>query len=256
VRRAARLIDDGVREAVAFLNRIPGIATKGSCQGLGPDPGAHPHADAAYVLFRHPLPLQAEAFLAAQLDTLGRVEDDGVYSRWPEHNRVFLDRLADAARTYLTVRSPAQHELRWPLTKLRAALAAVVAQRAAGAIALCLRRAAIIVEPQPPAHGALPLVALPADQEAQWFAIFAQHPDNALDAALVAADGWAFLIERSRRGDFGPAFHRRWLHYRGRMLAETATRQLRRGADAARALRPDLDFFYDDSHAVFRWGRD
>lgn len=256
VRLDARSLDAGVRDVVTALNEIPGVTTRTSCEGAGSTDTAQRHADLAYVLFAYPLPLHFRDFLVARLDELARVDIDGVFSRWPSHNRVFLDRLLETTRDYL---NPANFVdrccIRVALTKLRARFSRPLIRGVDTNAAFCLSCEDLVVEPHPVPHRRLPLLHLSADQHTLWFAQFAALPTNQLDAALVEATGWAALIERSRRGDFGTAFQRRWLRYRAGRLGELTTWQLRAGIEEARRERHDLDFFFDATHAVFGWRR-
>ena len=260
MRYAARRIDAGVRDVVTLLNRIPGVITRASCEGAGPQPARHAHAALAYVAFRHPLPLQLRDFFVARLGALARIEDDGIYCRWPSKSLMFLEALESAARLYLT--RPAQERCRsarWPLARLRARIARQVARRCASEIALCLTCAELATEPHPVAHQLIALLRLPADLHDGWFAEFVAQPSNRLDPALIATDGWVRLLARTQRGAFGAAFHRRWLRYRAQRIADLTTRQIRHGVEAARGAGVAIDFFHDGSHANFVWeaaGRD
>lgn len=250
-------IDTGVREVVALLNGIPGVATRASCEGMG-CACRHPrHAYWAYVLFRYPMPLRFREYLMEELGELGRVEDDGVYSRWQERNSEFLARLEHAARSY------AGRELKYPRTviwwrlpKLRACLARPLISGQALRVGLCLVCRDLTFGDHPLAHQQMPLLSCASDRLAAWFAEFASLPPNRLESDLVRTHGWADLITRSEHGDFGPSFHRRWLRFRARKLAELATRQLRLGMEAARRHCPEIDFFYSDTHAALEWRSD
>jgi hypothetical protein len=256
VHPAPSRIDDGVREVVALLNRVPGVATRASCEGKGPSAGRHRHADLAYVSFRHPLPLGLQDFLVAHLGQEARVEDDRVYARWPKHNRTFLESLATAARLYLDRQSDAPRDsVRWPLARLRARVARLVTVAQPTQISLCLTCADIATETHPGPHHAFPLLLLGQRLHEQWFADFVSQPENALDPSLVARDGWSDLIDRTEQAAFGTAYRRRWLRYRTRRLSDLTTRGLRAGVDAVRRQGLDLDFFHDGTHAVFTWGR-
>ena len=249
-----RTIDAGVRDAVALLSRIPGVTTRASCEGAGSGSLRHRHAALAYVALRYPMPPRLQDFLVAHLDSIARVECDGIFSRWPGKNRAFLRCLEDAARAYL-LRQASQQErtLRWPLSKLRARLARSVSRGEDLQIGLCDVCADLVGEPHDASHGSVPLLHVPADQYVHWFADFSRQPHNALDADLVARDGWRRLVMRTLRGDFGAAFHRRWLRHRARMIAALTTEHLRRGVEAARRQGADIDFFYDRTHAVCAW---
>lgn len=247
-------IDTEVREVVEALNRIRGVTTRASCEGLGDEYRHHQHAYLAYVLFRDPLPLRFRDFLVAQMDSVARVEEDGIYSRWQERNRDFLDRLLVAARRYASRSMMDQRaSIRWRLPKLRARLARQLTDGQAIRLQLCLQCRDLVFNEHLPSHGLVPLLRCAADQPTVWFAEFVAQPGNLLDADLVETDGWANLIVRTQRGEFGPAFQRRWLRYRARMLAELATWHVRVGTEQARRQRPDLDFFYSDTHATFEW---
>lgn len=252
MRSSVRSLDVGVRDAVAVLNRIPGVTTRASCEGATQQPAPHRHGELAYVLFRYPLPLHLRDFLLTQLDAVARIEDDGIYSRWPMHNREFLDRLVAAARAYLDQQaSDRRAHLGWPLPRLRARFARELSRRQELRIALCIDCHDLVGEPHPASHRSVTLLRLAPDQEALWFAEFIRKPANALDPTLVATDGWEQLAARTQRGDFGAAFRRRWLRYRARMIADLTTRQLRIGTENLRRRGNDIDFFYNGTHALF-----
>ena len=254
MRSAPRAIDAGVREVVAILNRIPGVTTRASCEGGGRTRAGHRHGELAYVLFRYPLPLRLQEFLAAQLGTIGRVEDDGVHSRWPASNYAFVESLAAAGHAYL--RAPAVEGLRWvqiPLPKLRAWLARQLSSGLATRIGFCLVCGQLFNAPHAPQHRQLPLLELAADEETRWFEKFAGRPGNALDAALINAHGWPEMVVRTCRGDFGATFLRRWLRYRGARIAQLATQEIRSGVQKARHTGMEIDFLYDDAQVMFAW---
>jgi hypothetical protein len=254
VRYDARRIDLGVRNVVTLLNHITGVTTRASCEGAGPQPAAHMHAALAYVAFRHPMPLQLQDFLVTRLGSLARIEDDAIYCRWPIRNKMFLGSLESAARMYL---SRSDHDstssVRWPLARLRARLARLVARGHPGEIRLCLTCRGLVETAHPESHQSIALLRLPADLHDQWFAEFVTHPRNTLDPALVASDGWVRLLSRTQRGDFGTAFQRRWLRYRAQRVADLTTQHVRHGVQAARGQGVPIDFFHDDTHAIFAW---
>lgn len=254
MRYDARNIDSGVRSAVALLNDIPGVTTRASCEGVGTDTARHRHATLAYIALRHPMPLQLQDFLINRLGTLARIEEDGIFCRWPHHNRVFIGSLETAARRYLdgSIRGHSR-SIRWPLARLRGRIARLAARGAPVQIGLCLACTALVSDPHPDSHGRIVLLQLAADLQEQWFAEFAGQAEAALDAALVATEGWVRLLARTQRGDFGAAYLRRWLRHRARMVARLTTRQLRHGVEAARRNGLPLDFFHDGTHAVFVW---
>jgi len=254
VRLDLRTIDAGIRDAVTLLSRIPGVTTRASCEGAGSGFLRRRHADLAYVALRYPMPPRLQDFFVEQLDSIARVECDGIYSRWPEKNGAFLRRLERAARAYVLRPAPRPAlTLRWPLSKLRARLARLVSREEDLRIGLCRVCADLVDEPHDVSHESVPLLRVPADQQWRWFADFAHQPHNALDPGLVARDGWQGLTMRTLRGDFGAAFHRRWLRHRARMIAALATAHLRSGVQAARRHGTDIDFFYDGTHAVCAW---
>jgi len=247
-------IDAGVREVVELLNRIRGITTRASCQGLGPGCQHHRHSYWAYVLFRHPLPLRLREYLIAEIDTLGRVEDDGIYSRWQERNGEFLTSLLAAVRAYAAQDATRQRTfIRWRLAKLRACLARPLSGGQGIRLRLCLQCRDLVFDDHLPAHRQIQLLQCQPGCQATWFAEFASLPRNRLEPDLIESDGWESLIFRTQRGDFGPAFQRRWLRFRARKLADLATRQLRRGTEGARQQRIDLDCFYGDTHLTLDW---
>jgi hypothetical protein len=247
-------IDVGVRDVVELLNRIPGVTTRASCEGVGHDPAAHRHGDLAYVLFRYPLPLRLRDFLLAQLDPVARVENDGIHSRWPVRNREFLDQFLAAVRAYPNEdRSERRTRVRCPLPKLRSRLARAVARGRETRVSVCLECEALVVAPHPEVHQSIPLLYVAADQQERWFTAFVASAENALDAALIEHDGWPQLLVRTMRGDFGVTFRRRWLRYRARMIADLTTHQLYRAARDAHHQRTDLDCFFDDAHVILAW---
>lgn len=249
----ASSIDAGVREVVTLLNRIPGVRTRASCEGTGPQPARHAHAALAYVAFRHPIPLQLQDFLVTRLGSLARIEDDGVYCRWPTRNRSFLGSLESAARTYLSNAQEPCRSVRWPLARLRARVATQVARGHPGELRLCPTCSELVDPSHPETHQPVVLLCLPADLHDRWFAAFLAQPKNALDPTLVATDGCARLLARTHRGDFGAAFRRRWLRYRAQRVSEMTTQHIRNGVEAARRQGVPIDFFHDGTHAVFVW---
>jgi hypothetical protein len=254
VRYDARRIDVGVRGVVTLLNHITGVITRASCEGAGPQPGGHVHAALAYVAFRHPMPLQLRDFLVTRLGALARIETDAIYCRWPMRNRLFLGSLESAARLYL---SSSDHDstrkLRWPLARVRARLARQVARQDAGEFRLCLTCRDLVAAAHPESHQSIALLRLPADLHDRWFAEFLTQPRNALDSRLVTRDGWARLLARTQRGDFGAAFRRRWLGYRAQRVADLSTQHVRHGVETARRHGVPIDFFHDGTHAIFAW---
>jgi hypothetical protein len=246
-------IDAGVRDVVALLNHIPGVRTRASCEGAGPQPARHAHAALAYVAFRHPIPLQLQDFLVTRLGSLARIEDDGVYCRWPTHNRSFLGSLESTVRTYLSHAQEACRSVRWPLARLRARVATRVASGHPTELWLCLTCSELVAPPHPESHQPVALLSLPADLHDRWFAEFLAQPKNALDATLIANDGWARLLARTQHGDFGAAFQRRWLRYRAHRIADLTTQHIRNGVETARRHGVPIDFFHDGIHAIFAW---
>lgn len=254
VRYDAPNLDVGVRDVVALLNHIPGVATRASCEGIGAQPARHVHAALAYVAFRHPLPLRLRDFLITRLGELARIEDDGIYCRWPRKNRTFLGCLEAATRLYLSgVANAPCRRVRWPLSRLRARLARLVARGHAGEVQLCLVCGVLVGEAHIETHQPIALLRLPPDLHDRWFAEFVAQADNRLDPALVESAGWVRLLARTQRGDFGGAYHRRWLRFRASRVADLTTRQIRTGVDAARQQGVPVDFFFDGTHAVFIW---
>ena len=247
-----RTIDPGMRRAVLALNRIPGIRTRASCEGCTAEPGPHQHAALAYVALRHPMPLRLQSFLLDRLDRIARVEDDAVYSRWPAYNHDFVAALTAAAGSYLA-QGWHRHGMaaRRPLTRVRARVARALAVRHDTRIGFCGSCRDLIVEPHPAAHRALLVLPIVADQEIAWFAEFTAQPGNGLDAALIAVDGWTQVMTRALRGDFGQVFRRRWLRHRAARIHDLATRAMRQGVELAHRSVVDIDFFYDETQAVF-----
>jgi len=248
-----RPIDAGVCEVVALLNTLPGVRTRASCEGAHGTSSTHRHADLAYVLLRYPLPLALQSFLVTHLDAVARIEHDGVYSRWPARNREFLARLLDATRAYQARQGAVQPQLRVPLTTLRAHLARRLIEHEPALVSLCVTCGAVGIEPHPAAHATIPLLHAPKNLAQQWFAEFVARSGNDLDPQLIEREGLEHVITRSHRGDFGPAFYRRWLRYRSRRLADLTTHQLRLGGEAARRQGNQIDFYFDSTHAYFAW---
>ncbi len=247
-------IDVGVREVVELLNRIPGVATRASCEGDGRQGRSHRHAAAAYVACRQPWPLRLQEFLRAQVGALARIEDDGLYSRWPAQNDAFIAAALAAIRQYLAEQAQWKRlQLCWPLPKIRARLARCVSAGRPFCVELCLQCGELRFEPHAAGHRVVVLLRGEPDVPAKWFAEFAQQPRNVLAAALVACDGWNALLARTRRGEFGSAFQRRWLRYRGRRLADLSTRGIWSGVAEARSQRSDLDCFYTATQLVVEW---
>jgi hypothetical protein len=242
-----------VCNVVTLLNLIPGVRTRASCEGTGRHPARHSHAALAYVVFRYPIPLQLQDFLELRLGALARITNDAVYCRWPAHNRSFLEALEAAARAYLgSTRAPSR-SVRWPLARLRARVAKQVARGHPGELSLCFTCRKLADAPHPESHQPVALLSLPPDLHARWFAEFLAQPKNGLDAKLVANDGWARLLARTHRGDFGVAFQRRWLRYRAQRIADLTTQHVRNGVEAARRRGVPIDFFHDGTHAVLLW---
>lgn len=254
MRGAALTIDAGIADAVVALNRIPGVTTRASCEGMSRDGGAHRHAALAYVALRFPMPLRLQDFLYRRLAGAARIEDDGVYSRWPSTNRSFAEQLCAAADAYRQQAAAATDGVvRWQLPRLRARLARQTARGTAAQVALCLDCRDIVTAPHVPAHRSVSVARLPAQQRTLWFAEFARTAGNALDPALVAAEGWAKVLARTQADEFGAAFKRRWLRYRARCVAQLSTRELRSGVAQARRAGLDVDLSYDATQVVFSW---
>ena len=248
-----RTIDVGVRDVVGVLNTIPGVRTRASCEGASGTRSTHRHADLAYVLLRYPLPLALQDFLLTRLDTVARIERDGMYSRWPARNREFLSRLTDTARAYQAHQVDVGMHLRVPLATLRARLARRLMQREPAHLGLCATCREVGVDLHAATHTTVPFLDVPNDQALQWFAEFVARSGNDLDPRLIDREGLEQVVARTHRGDFGPAFSRRWLRYRSRRLADLTTHQLRLGVEAARRHGSRIDFYFDGTHAHFRW---
>lgn len=246
-------VDVGVRDVVALLNTIPGVRTRASCEGATGAGSTHRHADLAYVLLQYPMPLAMQDFLLTRLDTVARIERDGMYSRWPERNREFLSRLTDAAHAYQAHHTELGSHLRVPLATLRARLARRLMQREPAHLSLCATCAEVGVDPHAATHTTVPFLQVPNDQTLQWFAEFVARSGNGLDPRLTDREGLEHIVARTQRGDFGPAFYSRWLRYRSRRLADLTTHQLRLGVEAARRHGAHIDFYFDGVHAHFAW---
>ncbi len=279
MRCAVRTIDRALAEAVGILNRLPGVLTRTSCQGMDPGAGPARHAALAYVLFRFPLPLRLQEFMHQELADVARVEDDGIHCRWPDANPLFVRRLTAVARAYAeALRADGRVAVPWPLARLRARVAraaglsragrvpapAGTGSRATGnptpevrqkpvSLAICLDCRDLVDLPHPPAHRCAVTLDLPPQAELEWFTAFVAEDANALDPQLVAAAGWERLLARARAGDFGAVFRRRWLRYRSRCVAQLSTWDLRRATATSRAHGQDVDFYYDGTHAVCTW---
>jgi hypothetical protein len=195
------------------------------------------------------MPLVLQDWLAARLDTVARIEPDGIYSRWPAGNGEFLARLAVALHAYQAEHDGARIARRIRLAKLRADLAHRIVRDDPADLIWCRTCADVTVEPHPATHVRVPLVHLPQGQTAPWFAEFVAMPANRLDPRLVEREGLPQVATRTQRGDFGPAFQRRWLRYRSRRLADLTTHHLRRGVDAVRRAGSRIDFYFDAAYA-------
>lgn len=251
-----RAFDSGVRDLVTGLNTIPGVRTRASCEGVRHEASARHHADLAYVLLQFPLPFALQDFLLDRLGAIARIEQDGIYSRWPASNRDFLTRFADAARVYRARQVHPAQPLRIPLATLRARLARGVAQRAAALVSLCTTCRAVDIGQHAEPHAVVALLHLPGDQAPQWFAQFVAGSDNYLDPRLIEHEGWEPLVARTQRGDFGPAFRRRWFRFRSRRLADLTTHDLRASVESIRRRGQLVDFYFDAAHAHFEWQAD
>lgn len=253
VRTPAALLDPGVRVAVARLNGIAGVTTRASCEGHGTTPGGR-HGDLAYVAFEYPLPPGFQAFLVEALEMFARVEEDAVYSRWPEGNRRFLARLQQAAQRYRSRQRRQRYQaVRCQLAKLRSRLATrVIAGRNVTA-SICLKCRGLVISPHACEGKAMELLSWPAGSQAGWFAAFLAEPGNALGDDLVASLGHDELERRARQGDFGATFRRRWLRYRNETAKRQITSSLRAGVEALRRAGSDLDILFDAQYARFTW---
>jgi hypothetical protein len=246
-------LDPGVRRVVARLNAIDGVTTRASCEGASNSRG-HNHSDLAYVAFEYPLPLRFEAYLVVALEMIGRVEEDAVYSRWPRSNGDFLDALARAAKDYRR-RQRRRHStiVRCNLSKLRSRLAVRLAAGRDVIAAACLSCRALVVSPHRCDGETRVLLRWPAGSEARWFAEFLAQPGNELDADVVAVLGSSELERRTRAGDFGAAFQRRWARYRTELTKVLLTRSLRAGVAQLRCSGVDLDVSFDEAYARLTW---
>ena len=246
-------LDPGVRRAVVRLNAIEGVTTRASCEGAG-ERREHRHSDLAYVAFAYPMPLRFEAFLIAELEMTGRVEEDAVYSRWPDANGDFLDALASAARRY-RIRQRRRHDtsVRCNLSKLRSRLATRLAGGRDAIAAACLSCRALVIHPHRCDGETRVLLHWPAGSEVAWFSEFLAQPGNQLDEDLVAALGSAELERRTRAGDFGVAFQRRWSRYRAEAMKGRLTWSLRAGIAQLRRAGVDLDVSFEADTARLTW---
>ena len=249
------MLDHGVRAAVELLNTIDGVTTRASCEGQSNAAG-HTHSDLAYVAFAFPLPARLQSYLIAELDMIARVDDDAVYSRWPQQNREFLTQLGHAIRGYKRREMRRRRQTAtYLLSQLRSRLGAKAASGQEVTAILCLRCAALVVSPHHCAGAVLPLLHWPSGLDGEWFDDFLKRPDNRLDAGLRAALGTDELESRARRGDFGSQFRRRWLQYRSERAHLQMTQGLRAGIQQARKTGIDVDVTFDGRHARFTWSR-
>jgi hypothetical protein len=253
VRIPAPNLDPGVRLAVAQLNGIDGVTTRASCEGHGTTDGGR-HSDLAYVAFEYPLPPRFQAFLIEALEMFARVEDDAIYSRWPESNGDFLENLERAARRYRVRQRRQKHPaVRCRLTKLRSRLATRVMAGREATASICLECRGLVVGPHACGGRAMRLLSWPAGSQATWFGSFLAEPGNDLGHDVAAVLGNAELERRARRGDFGVHFRRRWLRYRNDTANREITRSLRAGVEALRRTGSDLDVRFDAEYAHFTW---
>ncbi|MGH7803295.1 MAG: hypothetical protein ACREQJ_03030 [Candidatus Binatia bacterium] len=225
-------VDRGLRAAVDLLNRLPGVATRASCQGKTPaETGSH--ADLAYVLFDEPIPLTLEDRFLADLGEIAGIEPLGVQCRWPERNAEFCSRLTA---------STAERE-RHAATELweRSAIGAADAERAIGERILgerggdlgwcldCHRFDEVAVHRSHRCH----LLFRAGDERtlAAFAAYLARDPP---DPRLVEREGARAVLQRLRHGDFGASYREGW-----RRWAEQTAAGLLRGEIrlAVRALR-------------------
>jgi hypothetical protein len=249
----ARSIDAGVREVVGLFNRIPGVVTRASCEGCGHGGEVQRHAAFAYIALLYPMPLQLQQFLLADQDPLTRIENDGVYSRWPEHNAAFIARLTRTLRSYGDhPPGPTGALVRWPLASVRSKIAATIARGEYATLSLCLTCADLVIGTHAPQHRCATLYRVPADLQVRWFSEFASRAENHLDSTLVSAEGWTRLARRTQDGTFGLRLRKRWLEFRGHCVERLATDQLREAVRTADFTVP-MDFFYDATHVVLAW---
>ena len=246
-----RGIDAGVRTVVARFNAIPGVTTRASCEGTAETPDRHRHADLAYVALHYPMSFDLQEHLVQHMGDLARIEDDAIYSRWPDRNAAFIARLATVINAYPNPLVDRAH-LEWPLARIRAQIARLLSRQGPAELYLCTRCRTIIPDAHA-GHQAIAILHTRAEQLVDYFMAFAAQPANHLDAQLIAADGWPALMQRSRRGDFGAAFHRRWLRFRAQQTAILATAGMRRAVADARRQGMDIDFTHNATHACFAW---
>jgi len=246
------MLDPGVREPVEVLNSIDGVTTRASCEGQGSAP-LHPHSALAYVTFKYPLPPRFQEFLITELGMIGRVDDDAIYCRWPPENRQFLELLGIAAKRYKQRnRTALRSALVAPLSELQSHLLSFSAGGNEAVITACRTCSRLAVGP----HSCRSSVAIsrwaPASADA-IFRDFVELPDNRLEEDLVAALGTAELQCRTNRGDFGPAFRRRWGHYHRLRRRQEIIAALRCGVQQLRRAGKDLDVLFDAHHARVTW---
>jgi hypothetical protein len=245
-------LDPGVREPVELLNSIDGVTTRASCEGQGAAP-LHRHSMLAYVSFAYPLPLQLQESLVAELGMIARVDDDAIYCRWPSANRQFLERLRSVVLEYTQRnRSAGRSSLVAPLSELQSRLLSRRAEGKEAVISACRCYPTLVLEP----HGCRTTLALLRwlpPSSAEIFRDFVAVADNRLDPGLVAALGVDELQKRARRGDFGPSFRRRWLHFHGRRTRHEIIVALRNGVQDLRRSGKDLDILFDNRCARVTW---
>lgn len=253
VRTAAATLDIGVRLAVARLNEIEGVITRASCEGHD-EPRDRRHADVAYVAFEHVLPPSFQEFLISDLGMLGRIEADAVYSRWPEHNRRFLERLCEAAERYRALRRSQSHQrTRCRLARLRSRLAAAAVGGRRVHVGLCLECRALVVGSHRCAGKSIDLLAWPASRQDDWFRAFLTEGRNRLSADVTARLSADELERRARRGDFGSSFGRRWLRYRNHAAEQDIVRSLRATIEELRAGGMDIDIAFTADDVCLSW---
>ena len=198
------------------------------------------------------MPLRLQDYLLTHPEPLARIEDDGLYSRWPEHNATFIAQITAALQVYVAQPQAARQTRRWSLASLRARMAASLSGQESATITFCMRCADLVVQPHDAGHRSVDLYSVEAGQPIHWFTEFVRQAGNELDPALVSAEGWDRTVERTQAGDFGWALRRRWLAYRGDRFRNFVTLGLRTAVRNA-GFTPAADFFYDATHAVLVW---
>jgi hypothetical protein len=190
------------------------------------------------------------------LAAIARIDDNGIFCRWPNENRKFLQLLTTASAQYRETDSAAPlGSVSFRLSDLRSALMGPNADGDGIAVRICPSCVALAVGPHDCDNVKLELRRWPVDIPEMWFLDFLAEAGNQLDPALRVALAAAELEERTRRGAFGIPYRRRWLRYRDARVRQRLIAAL---GDAVRTLRQsgsDFDVTFDVGSARVTWHR-